>query len=36
MERCPGIDNIQAEVLKVDLGITANALEHVFQTRIWN
>ena len=32
--KVPGIDNIQAEVLKLDVGITADALEHVF-TRIW-
>ena len=30
-----GIDKIQAEVLKVDVGITADTLQHVF-TRIWN
>ena len=33
--KAPGIDSIQAEVLKVDVGITANAHEHVF-TKILN
>ena len=33
--KAPGIDNIQAEVLKVDIGTMASALHHVF-TKIWN
>ena len=33
--KAPGIDNIQAEVHKVDIGTTASALHHVF-TKIWN
>ena len=33
--KAPGIDNVHAEVLKVDIGTTASALHHVF-TKIWN
>lgn len=32
--KAPGIENIQAEVLKVDAEITVGALRHVF-TKIW-
>ena len=31
--KVPGIDNIQAEVLKVDVGITTDALQHVFTSQ---